>query len=54
MGFFDKLQKKVQETPQDAGTEELINSLQQKLRDAIPKDVLDAMQAKAKKNMEKS
>lgn len=52
MGLFDKLQKKVQDTLQNAVPEDLMKSVQQKLHDAMPGGMMAALQDKATKNME--
>lgn len=46
MGLFDKLQKKVQDTLQNATPESLIKSVQEKIQGAIPTGMLSGMQEK--------
>lgn len=52
MGLFDKLQKKVQDTLQNAAPEELMKSVQQKLQSVMPGGIMEAMQNKATEQME--
>lgn len=51
MGLFDKLQKKVQDTLQNATPESLIKSVQEKIQGAIPAGMLGGMQEKGMAKM---
>ena len=44
MGFFDKIQKKVQDALQNATPESLIKSVQGKIQGAMPTGMLNRMQ----------